>query len=167
MDDNGATWTDIAGFATALASLLIALIAVILAIRTDRRSREVLKIQTYLSLRSRFIELLQKLGELEDTRPADDPELRLARVAYWHHSWDEWYLSERLSRAEFGGMWDGFFSKAMLAGLRHSALRQTLDDLRASDQAGFGSWAQEFIAEVERLEKASSPPAKEGDQVSG
>ncbi|MEU4427136.1 hypothetical protein AB0F81_41480 [Actinoplanes sp. NPDC024001] len=151
MNDGGAGWTDVAGVVTAVVSVVIALVAVVIAVRTDSRSREVIKIQTYLALRSRFLDLYQKLGKLDDGRPPDDPALRLARAAYWHHCWDEWFISERLSRTEVGGMWQGFFSRAMLSGLRHPALRKALEELKADEQFGFGNYAREFIDELDRI----------------
>ncbi|WP_433297526.1 hypothetical protein ACQP2F_41245 [Actinoplanes sp. CA-030573] len=155
MESQGTSWTDIAAVATATVSTLIALIAVVIAIRNDRRSRQVIKIQTYLALRSRFIEIYQRLGKLEDSRtPQDDVALRLTRQAYWHHCWDEWFISERLSPAEFGDMWKRFFSAAAESGLRHPALRTTLAEMSRDRTVGFGRYGRDLIDELHRLDES-------------
>jgi hypothetical protein len=147
------SWTDVATVVVGIASTLVATVAVVIAIRTDRRSREVLKVQTYLSLRSRFLDLYTELGRLQDQGP-DDVGLRLARAAYWHHSWDEWYISKRLSPHEFGDLYDKFFSIAVLSGLNHPALRASLDDLTQNPTAGFGAYAKDFLDDLHRLDAA-------------
>ena len=69
-----------------------AIATVSIAIRTERRSREVTKVQMYLMPREGFLTICKELGELED---ADDAKARLHRApeAYWLHAYDEWRLS--------------------------------------------------------------------------
>jgi hypothetical protein len=155
-------WTDVAGVVTAAASTLIALIAVVIAIRSDRRSRQVLKVQTYLMLRAGFLDIYRELGTLEDMA-ADDVRLALARAAYWHHAWDEWYISERLAPREFGGLWDGFFSVAVLSGLRHPALKSSLDELARDTSAGFGAYAKDFVAVLRSMDKLTATADDSGE----
>jgi hypothetical protein len=152
--DGEASWTDIASVVTAIGSTLTALVALGLAIRSDRRSRQALVVQTYLHLRSGFLEIYRDLGALDETE-ADSEELRLARQAYWHHAWDEWYVAKRMAPSEFAGLWDDFFAFAVLSGYRHPALRATLDELAARKEAGFGAYAGTLIAELRRMEAES------------
>jgi hypothetical protein len=148
--DNGG-WTDVAGVVAAAASTLVALVAVVVAIRSDRRSREVIKVQTYLALRGGFLSIYRELGRLEDVG-TDDVGLDLARAAYWHHAWDEWYVSERLAPREFGDLWRSFFSVAVVAGLRHPALRARLDTLASDENAGFGAYAKDFVEVLRQID---------------
>jgi hypothetical protein len=140
---------DLAGVITGVASSLIALVAVIVAIRSDRRSREVVKVQTYLMLRSGFLDIYRQLGALEDAN-ADSVDLRLTRQAYWHHAWDEWYIAKKVAPREFEDLWDDFFSVAVQSGLKHPALRSVLDDLIRDTEVGFGAYAKEFVAMLDR-----------------
>jgi hypothetical protein len=145
--DDSISWVDVAQVVTAVFSTLTAVIALALAIRSNRRSREALKVQTYLELRAGFLEIYRNLGRLTDVE-ADAVELQLTRQAYWHHAWDEWYIAKRLAPREFSGLWDGFFEAAVRSGYRHPALRATLDDLAENTEAGFGSYARELIEEL-------------------
>jgi hypothetical protein len=140
---------DLAGVIAGVASSLIALVAVVVAIRSDRRSREVVKVQTYLMLRSGFLDIYRQLGALEDA-DVDSVDLRLTRQAYWHHAWDEWYIAKKLAPREFEELWDNFFSVAVQSGLKHRALRSVLDDLTRDSEVGFGRYAKEFVATLHR-----------------
>jgi hypothetical protein len=91
------------------------------------------------------LDIYTKLGDLDD-EPADEGEAA-ARAAYWHHSFDEWYLSTRLAPSEFGVLWRDFYKRAAQAGLRHPALKRSFEKLRR-DPAGFGAYAGEFVAQL-------------------
>jgi hypothetical protein len=71
----------------------------------------------------------------------------MARQAYWHHSFDEWYIS-RLAPKELGDMWDGFFKRAVQSGYAHPPLKATLNELAKDKSSGFGAYAQEFISDL-------------------
>jgi hypothetical protein len=130
-------------------------VALGLAIRSDRRSRQVLKVQIYLQLRSRFLDIYRALGRLDDAN-ADEVELKLARQAYWHHSWDEWYIANRLAPTEFSTLWDQFFATAARPGYEHPALRVTFDDLASNSDTGFGAYAQDLITWLRMQKRESS-----------
>ena len=104
-------WVDVASVVTALFSTLTAIVALVVAIRSDRRSREALQVQTYMELRAGFLDIFRELGALDEDPDADEIEVRLARTAYWHHAWDEWYVAKGLAPQEFSGLWDDFFAK--------------------------------------------------------
>jgi hypothetical protein len=150
MEDNS-SWVGVAQVVTAIFSTLTALVALWVSIRSDRRSREALKVQTYLHLRSGFLDIYRELGRLDDPK-ADAVELRLARQAYWHHAWDEWYIANRLAPREFSELWDGFFGDAVKSGYKHPALRATFDELASNPDAGFGAYAENLIRELRRQE---------------
>jgi hypothetical protein len=97
----------------------------------------------YHSLRSRFIDILRDLGDLSGDSIPTDREQK-ARIAYWHHAYDEWRLS-RLAPKPFGNLWSEQFRNATIAGYAHPALRDTFDELRSDTTVGFGSYAQDFV----------------------
>ncbi len=146
-----ASWTDEASVITAVASTLVALAALWLALRSDRRSRQALKVQTYLQLRTRFLELYPQLGDLDSA----DAETLPARKAYWHHVWDEYYVANKLAPDEFRPLWDEFFRTAMLTGLAHPSIRNALDLLVLDRSAGFAAYAQDLVDEVRRAQDTS------------
>lgn len=147
----GVTWTEVAQVLTAIASLFIAVIAVALAIRSDKRSREAMRVQTYLELRSGFLDIFRDLGQL-DQEGTDTVELRLVREAYWHHAWDEWYITHALAPREFAALWDDFFADAVRSGYRHPGLKESLERLTATNDA-FATYAKEMIDELQRSER--------------
>lgn len=140
------SWIALAQVLTGIASMVTAVIALRVAIGTSRRSREALKVQTYLQLRSEFIDIYRELGQLDATKPASDTEQ--ARQAYWHHVWDEWYITKKLAPAEFSPLWNEFFAKAVDSGYRQGPLKATFEELASKEDSGFGAYAKELIAEV-------------------
>jgi hypothetical protein len=139
-------WTNLVSALAAVFSATTAATAIFFTYRSERRSREVTKAQVYLTLRQNFIDIYRELGDLEG---GADPEaqLRLARQAYWHHAFNEWYVS-RLAPRELGDLWPSFFRAANASGFRHPALRETFDRMSANPDVGFGSYAKDFIEEV-------------------
>lgn len=146
-----ATWVDLAGVLAAVFSTVTAVVALIVAIRSDRRSRQALKVQTYLQLRGKFLDIFQQLGRL-DRQEDEGIEVTLARQAYWHHAWDEFYVAKRLAPDEFATLWDDFFRPAVKSGL-HEGLVQTLNNLASDRSVGFGAYAQDLVAEVRQMEE--------------
>jgi hypothetical protein len=124
-----------------------------LGVQNDRRAWEFARAQMYLTLRAEFLGIPAELGDLADETPPTGPE-RMARVACWHHSYDEWRVS-RLAPKQFGDFWGDHFKKAIMSGYAHPALRATFDELRADTKAGFGAYSQDFIKEL--LEEMPDP----------
>jgi hypothetical protein len=139
-------WTDALAAISGGLSALTAFTAVVIAIRSERRSREVLKAQMYLTLRHGFLDVFRELGDLTG-RSEEDVDLRTARQAYWHHAFDEWYICQ-LAPRELGDMWDGFFRRAVQSGYAHPPLKATLDELAKDRSSGFGAYAQGFISDL-------------------
>jgi hypothetical protein len=130
-------------------SAITALVAVIVAVRSERRSREVMRSHVYLALRNGFRDVYQQLGDL--TGGSDEgAALRLARQSYWHQALDEWYVTTRLSSREAGDLWEAFFKPAIAAGYSHPALRSTLEEMRAK-RKGFTTYAEDFFTELEAV----------------
>jgi hypothetical protein len=109
----------------ALASLVVAVSTAIVAFRVDLRNKAVIKTELFIQLRSSFRDVLLSLPpEYRDPnwRPSTALE-HAAAVRYWHHAYDEWYVSCRLNAALMGRLWDGFYRPAILSGLEHPGLR--------------------------------------------
>jgi hypothetical protein len=139
-------WENFVGTVAGALSAMTALTAVTIAVRSESRSRKVAAAEMYLSLRSRFLELYPRLGDVEQPPATEDQ--RLARVAYWHQLLDEWYISTRFAPDEFGDLWDDFYKKAGQTGLNHVGLRTSLQDLIATPNAGFPQYAGDFLREM-------------------
>jgi hypothetical protein len=144
------TWVDVITVATGFFATMTAVIGLVVALRSDRRSREALRVQTYLQLRTRFLDIYRELGRLEDAGD-EGSEARLTRQAYWHHAWDEWYITKELAPREFATLWDDFFSKAMAPSAGHPGLWAALEQLASNPRAGFGAYARDLIKEVRTM----------------
>lgn len=162
--DAVAQMAQVAQVVTGITSTLIALLALAVAVRSDRRSREALKVQTYLQLRSRFIDIYQELGHMENVEP-DNIKLRLARQAYWYHVWDEWYICNRLASKEFSELWKGFFAAGAISAYSQAALKASLEKLAAMTDRGFGAYAQDLLQELRAMEGESSEPERPESKV--
>ena len=46
-----------------------------------------------------------------------------AVLAYWHHTFDEWYVTNHLNHKHMKELWDEFYAPAILSGMRHEGLR--------------------------------------------
>lgn len=127
---------------------MTAVAAIVIAVRNERRSIAITRAQMYLVLRQGFFDIFKELGDLRG-RPDVDGKQRQARIAYWHHAYDEWRVA-KLAPNELGDLWSEHFRTAVESGYRHDALRRTFDELRADTDEGFGLYAQEFVADLLR-----------------
>ncbi len=120
--------------ACAIAALPFSIAATLVALLADKRARVAARAQTFLALRSRFIEVHQQLpAHFLDPAwsPGNDDE-KAAISRYWHHAFDEWYITTHLDRRLLGSLWADFFLGATLAALRHHALRRFFADMNRS-----------------------------------
>lgn len=134
----------------ALAAVPVSIFAVHLARKADSRSKVVTRTKIYLTLRSRFIELHQQLPPAypdPEWRPESDAD-RAAVARYWHHAFDEWYVTKHLDRELLDSLWNEFFLGAALSGLRHNGLRFHFATLGGSRGEHDTMW-QKFSAVLE------------------
>jgi hypothetical protein len=68
----------------------------------------------------------------------------MARQAYWHHAFDEWY-NFQLAPSD---MWNSFFRRAVQSGYAHPPLKATLDELAKDRSSGFGAYTEGFMSEL-------------------
>jgi len=139
-------------------SLIFSACALILSWRSDSRSQIAARAQLFMSLRTRFLKVLEDLPpEYSDPKwDASDPLHREAANRYWHNAFDEWYVTTRLHAGLMRPLWDQFYSKAILAGLGHNGLRKTLIEMRKQDRALAGLW-KEFRGVLDRLWATDHP----------
>ncbi|MEO8346434.1 MAG: hypothetical protein ABI607_12140 [Betaproteobacteria bacterium] len=142
----------------ALAALPISFFAVFLAKRADARSKVAAKTQVYLALRTRFFEVHSQLPPEyanTDWTPILDGE-RAAATRYWHHAFDEWYITTQLDPELLRDLWVNYFSGALSSGLHHRGLRAHLSDLNVRRGEHDTLWAN-FAIEVDHVWATSHP----------
>lgn len=138
-------------------ALVIALAAVIMAYLAWRTAEEVAAVQIFLDLRKSYSEVLGQM----DGRYHDgtwDPRTETDRMAmrtlekYWLHTFTEWFATTKLNKGKFSYLWQDFYQKAILGGLRNEPLRITLCEmLYGSRDSTFSGRSDEFGTEMERL----------------
>ena len=75
-----------------------------------------------------------------------------AVLAYWHHTFDEWYVTNHLNHKHMKELWDEFYAPAILSGMRHEGLRVVLFSMiEAEDE--FGEYRRSFGDAIKRLWK--------------
>ena len=112
----------------ALSSVVVATIALVVALWADSRGRAATRTQMFMQLRTSFIDVLQALPPQyrdPDWRPTTPADIAAA-ARYWHHAYDEWYVSRRLNPALMGELWLTFYRPAIVSGLAHAGLRHAL-----------------------------------------
>ena len=141
-----------------LLPLIIALAAVIMAYLAWKTSEEVAAVQIFLDLRKSYSEVLGQM----DSRYHDgtwDPRAETNRSAmrtlekYWLHTFTEWFATTKLNKGKFSYLWQDFYQKAILGGLRNEPLRITLCEMLygGNRESTFSGRSEEFGAEMERL----------------
>lgn len=142
----------------ALAALPIAVFAAYTSKRADARSKVAARTQVFLALRTRFLDVHARLPGTyadPDWQPRDQDE-QSAATRYWHHAFDEWYITNRLDAELLSDMWREFFEEGVLSGLLHNGLRLHLCNLTARRAEHAGLWT-DFASEIERAWMAMHP----------
>jgi hypothetical protein len=133
----------------AAGSLTVSVIAFVTALRADARGRAVTRTQIFLDLRTRFLDVLEGLpAEYRDPGwDASEPADRAAAVRYWHHAFDEWYVSRRLNAALMKEQWSQFYLPAIRSGLEHPGLERTLRYMLTTQPTLARLWS-DFCADI-------------------
>jgi hypothetical protein len=134
----------------AAASAAIALAAFFLSWRADRRAAALARTQMFLELRTKFLDVYQRLPSFD--KPASDytPKQRAAVLAYWHHTFDEWYVTNHLNQKHMKKLWDEFYAPAVLAGMRHEGFRMVLFGMIDAED-DFGEYRRNFGDAMKQL----------------
>jgi hypothetical protein len=136
--------------ASAVASAAVALAAFFLSWRSDARARVLARTQMFLELRTRFLEVFQRLPPFDKPSSSYTPEEKLVVLSYWHHAFDEWYVTNRLSHKDMKELWDEFYAPAVLAGMEHQGFRDVLFNM-IDEQEGFGEYRRSFGKAMKKL----------------
>lgn len=139
-------------------TLLVSAGAFVVAKLADRRSQIAARTKTFLALRSRFISVHEKLPPNYDDpswAPQGETEKKAA-ARYWHHAFDEWYITTQLDKKVLGNLWPDFYREAALSGLAHNGLRLHLwAEIKHGSELS-EHWKQ-YSFELERLWAESHP----------
>lgn len=140
------------------AAFIVSACALWLAWRTEARGQIAARTQLFLDLRTRFLSVLEQLPAAyrDPDWHATEPAERAAAIRYWFHAFDEWYVIRRLYPKLMRQLWHEFYAQAILAGLRHTGLRETLLEMLAQDPQPAELW-QLFRRDLESLWAADHP----------
>jgi len=134
----------------ALSSAFVALAAFFVALRADMRARDLALVQMFLSLRSRFLEIYVKLPDPEKEAASYTADDKAAVLAYWHHTFDEWYVTTKLSNRLMNQLWSGFYAPAIRSGMGHDAYRAVLFE-SLDDRKEFGEYGPDYREAMKKL----------------
>jgi hypothetical protein len=137
--------------ASAIASAAVALAAFFLSWRSDARAKVLARTQMFLELRTRFLEIYQRLPPFDKPSSSYTPEEKLVVLSYWHHAFDEWYVTNRLSQKHMKELWDEFYAPSILAGMAHQGLRDVLFNTYIKEQEGSGEFRRSFGKALKKL----------------
>jgi hypothetical protein len=140
------------------ASLIVSVGAIMLALSADARAKVAARAQLFLTLRTRFLDVLEDLpaNYMAPDWDASNPEQRAAAIRYWHHAFDEWYVTERLDKKLMHQLWAQYYREATRAGLKHNGLRRALVAMRDTDEELAKLWS-DYLEEVNSLWSEGHP----------
>ena len=112
----------------ALGTFVVTTAAVLVAYGVDVRGRALARTTLFLQLRSRFLDVLHNLppGYRDPNWIPTSEADKAASARYWHHAYDEWYVSRHLNPRLMGKLWDDFYLPSIRSGLKHRALQWAL-----------------------------------------
>ncbi|MBP1642860.1 MAG: hypothetical protein H6Q03_1529 [Acidobacteria bacterium] len=142
----------------ALAALPVSAFAAYLSKRADARSKVAARTQVYLTLRTRFFEVHSQLPpSYADPawRPGSEDE-KAAATRYWHHAFDEWYITTQLDPDLLRDLWRKYYSGALSNGLRHNGLRAQFLEMSFHRGEHDELWV-DYAREVARVWAESHP----------
>lgn len=145
--------------AIALTSAIVAIAAFILSLRTDARAKVAARTKLFLDLRDRFFEVHKGLPNTyadPDWYPSTLEE-RTAIIRYWHHAFNEWYVTTCLDDKHMRLLWNKFFSDAVLSGLRHNGLRRVAVEITQPEMELKGAYWKRFRYELDRIWRKHHP----------
>jgi hypothetical protein len=139
-------------------SVIVALAAFWLSVRADARSRAAARTPLYLELRTRFLEVYAELPPRysDPGWEPTSPEEEAAVMRYWHHTFDEWYMTNRLNEKHMRELWIKYYSSAILSGLKHRGLRKVLIKMTSRAEE-FGIYWKDFRNKLTSMWKETHP----------
>lgn len=145
------TFADLVTAVVIPVSLLIAIISTWLV---TRAAWETARAETFRSLRSSFAELrAQEPAGIftTDKVPAiDSPEFR-KMVAYWRQSFDEWFITQKLCKRNFGVLWKDYYKEAIRLSAKSPAMFAVLLYTVSATSAQKNPMDRCFLREIIKL----------------
>lgn len=139
-----------------MASLLIALFALLMSWWSHNHSKRNDRTSIFLGLRSNYREFYSRLHEVFpglhyldeymvplSWKSCTDKQRALLKE-YWIQSFNEWFASNKLSWHFTRFLWRRFYSPVIASGLRHYVLRRGLEEA-AKTNYSFGSYDNQFL----------------------
>ena len=148
------------------AALIVSVCAFWLSWRADTRGQVASRTTMFLNLRTRFLDVLEKLPPQYGAPDwdASSPNDRAAAIRYWHHSFDEWYVTTQLNEKLMRQLWTEYYSEAIFHGLKHNGLRRVLVEAIKADEKLAELW-KDFLHELDRLWADGHP--RDGTKCNG
>ena len=139
-----------------IGTLLISISALVLSFLAHRRARRAARDELFLKLRERFSSVYKDLPPKFIIRKGTEYEEsdEHAIYRYWHHSFDEWYSTNKLYQKHMADLWCNYFGHAVLTGLKHTDIRKIFDKMTI-DRLELGDYWTEFRIVVEKMWKDS------------
>lgn len=140
----------------AAAAALVALFAFVVSCIALWTTASVARAQLYLELRGRFAEINRDLPRGDPDyhdptwrpTPTSHPEQFRHIEAYWYHAFDEWFTTKVLHPWRFKRLWQVFFERAILEGLKNVPIRYVLYHLMKNNLTSFSGRKDEFRTDL-------------------
>lgn len=142
------------------------------AIDQHKLAQAMATLSTYVQIRSGFHEIYRELdletedGDLNEAHGYNATSAlsqRQMRRAYWHQSYDSWWLGSQLDKLlseqlDVLPLWSDNFEEKVRSGYNHPVLQECLDELASETERGFGRYAGDFVAVVRNDIKPQERP---------
>jgi len=128
----------------------IALAALGVSLASEYRARSNIRTQLFMNLRREFLEVYSALPpQFADTEwePSNETE-KSSILNYWHYSFSEWFVTNRLAKRRIGDLWESFYKGAILSALERDCFRNILVErfMKREDK-----YTAEFLGELDKL----------------
>ena len=134
-------------------SFVVSLLAFMFSRRADARAKQMARGNLFLELRSRFNDIYEGLPQgyrNPDWRAKNESEKHAVR-RYWHHCFDEWYLTNCLNKDNMSVLWNDYFSDGITAGAKYDGMWEVLKELSSFKIKQKKNLWKDFYATVEAL----------------
>ncbi len=137
----------------ALASLSVSAVALSLSGFAYSRASDMSRSNLFLALRSKFNEIYAGLpqGYRNPEWRAKNEEEKQAVRKYWHHCFDEWYLTTRLNKKYMHKLWNDYLADGVTAGTRYDGLWEVLNEMSNFEHLEKKKLWKEFYATAKDL----------------
>jgi len=144
-------------------TVIFSTVALILSLSNFYRSQVAARAQVFIEFRRKFIGIKENLPSWYAEKNIakcppykyDSSDWRPIEV-YWQHSFDEWFISQKLDEKVLGRLWRLFYRDAIGNALKIIPLRFAISKISHS-QTEFGAYSKEFREVLDSVWKNSEP----------